>query len=232
LWDTYLPGHGMLVLHIDYNAEAWDDNRVNAVNGHPRLTIIPADNNLMLADLAGDPYPGTTGNTMLTDTSLPAATLYHKTMGRNLMGHPITDITEQDSLISFTYDGGSFVGTPTALEPDNVTEVGFTAKWTAVEYADYYQVMLRGQIYDTEDVCYVFADLECGGSYSYKVRAVLGDYFGEWSNTVDVNLSDITRIKDVNAGVISNLYDLQGRRVSHPARGIYILNVTKMKVSF
>ena len=232
LWDTYLPGHGMLVLHIDYNAEAWDDNRVNAVNGHPRLTIIPADNNLMLADLAGDPYPGTTGNTMLTDTSLPAATLYHKTMGRNLMGHPITDITEQDSLISFTYDGGSFVGTPTALEPDNVTEVGFTAKWTAVEYADYYQVMLRGQIYDTEDVCYVFADLECGGSYSYKVRAVLGDYFGEWSNTVDVNLSDITRIKDVNAGVISNLYDLQGRRVSHPARGIYILNGTKMKVFF
>ena len=232
LWDTYLPGHGMLVLHIDYNAEAWDDNRVNAVNGHPRLTIIPADNSLTLADFAGDPYPGTTGNTMLTDTSLPAATLYHNTMGRNLMGHPITDITEQDSLIGFTYDGGSFVETPTALEPDNVTEVGFTAKWTAVEYADYYQVMLRGQIYDTEDVCYVFADLECGGSYSYKVRAVLGDYFGEWSNTVDVNLSDITHIKDVNADVISERYDLQGRRVSHPTKGIYILNGTKMKFSF
>ena len=232
LWDAYLPGHGMLVLHIDYDGQAWADNRVNASNGHPHLTVIPADNSLTLADFAGDPYPGTTGNTALTDTSTPAATLYRNTMGRNLMGHPITDITEQDGLIGFTYDGGSFVGTPTALEPDSLTEAGFTARWTAVEYADYYQVMLQGQIYDTEDVSYVFTHLEYGGSYSYKVRAVLGDYFGEWSNTVDVELSDITRIKDVNADVVSELYDLQGRRVSHPARGIYILNGTKVTVSF
>lgn len=232
LWDAYLPGHGLLVLHIDYDAEAWNENRVNAVNAHPRLTIIPADNSLSLADLAGDPYPGTTGNTMLTDTSTPAATLYHNTMGRNLMGHPVTDIMEQDGLIGFTYDGGSLVGTPTALEPDDVTAMGFTAKWTAVEYADYYQVMLRGQIYDTEDVYYVFSGLECGGSYSYKVRAVVGDYFGEWSNMVEVELSDITRIKDVNADIISELLDLQGRRVSHPTRGIYILNGTKVMVSY
>ena len=60
----------------------------------------------------------------------------------------------------------------------------------------------------------------------------MGDYFGEWSNTVEVELSDITRIKDVNADIISELLDLQGRRVSHPARGIYILNGTKVMVSF
>ena len=37
---------------------------------------------------------------------------------------------------------------------------------------------------------------------------------------------------DVNADIISELLDLQGRRVSHPTRGIYILNGTKVMVSY
>ncbi|MBR3433017.1 MAG: M6 family metalloprotease domain-containing protein [Bacteroidaceae bacterium] len=238
-WDTWLPGHGMLVLHVDYDADAWNGNRVNADNLHPRLTVIPADNHYMsgafpsFTELAGDPFPGTEGNTALTDSTRPAAMLYHPDyMGRKLMGKPVTDIAETDGLISFVFDGGTLVGTPVALEPDDITEDGFIARWTPVPDADYYQVMLLDQVYETEEVCYLFRNLECGGYYSYKVRAVLGDYLGEWSNVVDVDLSGTTCIKDVNAGVISERYDLQGRRVSRPARGIYILNGSKVTVSF
>lgn len=238
-WDTWLPGHGMLVLHVDYNAEAWNDNRVNADNLHPRLTVIPADNHYMsgafpsFTELAGDPFPGTEGNTALTDSTRPAAVLYHPDYtGRKLMGRPVTDIAEADGLIGFVFDGGTLVGTPVALEPDDITEDGFIARWTPVPDADYYQVMLLEQVYETEEVCYLFRNLECGGCYSYKVRAVLGDYLGEWSNVVDVDLSGTTCIKDVNAGVISERYDLQGRRVSRPARGIYILNGSKVTVFF
>ena len=238
-WDTWLPGHGMLVLHVDYDADAWNDNRVNAVDSHPRLTVIPADNHYMsgafpsFTELAGDPFPGTEGNTALTDSTRPAAVLYHPDYtGRKLMGRPVTDITEADGLIGFVFDGGTLVGTPVALEPDDITEDGFIARWTPVPDADYYQVMLLEQVYETEEVCYLFRNLECGGYYSYKVRAVLGDYLGEWSNVVDVDLSGTTCIKDVNAGVISERYDLQGRRVSRPARGIYILNGSKVTVSF
>ena len=239
MWDTWLPGHGMLVLHVDYDASAWRENKVNAQSEHPRLTIIPADNHLMgegpltLADLAGDPYPGTTGNTALTDTSVPAAMLYHpRLMDKSLMGHSVTDITEYNGFVGFMYDGGAFVGTPMALEPDNVTEDGFTARWMAVDGADYYQVQLLGELFDTEDVCYTFTGLDSRLKYSYKVRAVLGDHFGEWSNAVNVELTNITYIEDVNACVSSQLCDLQGRRVSHLTRGIYILNGTKVIVSF
>ena len=238
-WDTWLPGHGMLVLHVDYDAVAWEENRVNAVNGHPRLTIIPADNHLgndgvTFSDLSGDPYPGITGNTALTDTSVPAAMLFHQSiMGKGLlMGHPITDIQENCGMVSFVYDGGCLIGTPEALEPENITEDGFSVKWTSVEGADYYQVMLSGVLYDTEDTHYSFAGLERGGMYYYKVRAVLGDVYGEWSNTVNVDLSDITNIKDVKASSVCQIFDLLGRRVSHPGRGIYILNDRKKVMVF
>lgn len=239
-WDTYLPGHGMLVLHVDYDADVWNGNLVNADNSHPRLTIIPADNHYMsgeypsFSELAGDPFPGTTGNTALTDSTMPAAVLYHPNVtGKNLMGHPVTEISEHNGLVSFVFDGGFIIGTPIALEPDNVTEDSFTARWTSVDNADYYQILLSDKTYyDTEDVNYAFTHLDPQGKYSYKVRAVLGDVFGEWSNTVDVELTDITRIKDVKADADRLIHDLQGRRVSHPSRGIYILNGTKVIVSF
>lgn len=239
LWDTYLPGHGMLVLHVDYDENAWSRNSVNSQNSHPRLTIIPADNQFKsaeyptLSDLAGDPYPGITGNTALTETTTPAAILYHKNVtGMKLMGHPVTDISEQNGLISFTFDGGSFVGTPEALEPDDVMEGGFTARWTQVERADFYQVMLSEETFDTEELYYSFKGLKPGGLYYYKVRAVMGDFFGEWSNTVSVELADYTSIKDVNAPATYQFHDLQGRRVSNLGRGVYILNGRKVVISF
>lgn len=234
-WDTWLPGHGMLVLHVDYDADAWDYNTVNADNSHPRLTVIPADNHYMsgdypsFAELAGDPFPGTAGNTALTDSTMPAAMLYHpNVMGRKLMGHSITEITEHEGRIGFLFDDGSFVGTPVALDPDNVTEDGFTARWTAARNADYYQILLSGVMYETEDISYTFTGLQPQTLYIYKVRAVVGDIPGEWSNTVEVELTDITRIKDVNAPAGGQFYDLQGRRVSHPRKGIYILNGRKL----
>ena len=43
-WDAGLPGKGMLILHVDYNASIWANNSVNNVETHQRMTWIPADN--------------------------------------------------------------------------------------------------------------------------------------------------------------------------------------------
>ncbi len=110
-WDKYIYGHGMIVTHVDFDNKAWADNTVNTVASHQRMTIIPADgvlSNKTNADLAGDPWPGTSGNTALTDTSTPAATLYNRNAdGVRKMGHPITKIQENNGLISFCFDGGT-----------------------------------------------------------------------------------------------------------------------------
>lgn len=106
-WNEASPGHGMLILHVDYDDEIWENNTVNNTTSHQRLTIFHADNKAYTndTDLAGDPYPGTSGNTSLTDTSKPSAKLFNKNKdGRKYMGKPITDITEEiDGTITFSF---------------------------------------------------------------------------------------------------------------------------------
>ena len=106
-WNEASPGHGMLILHVDYDDEIWENNTVNNTTSHQRLTIFHADNKAYTndTDLAGDPYPGTSGNTSLTDTSKPSAKLFNKNKdGRKYMGKPITNITEEiDGTIIFSF---------------------------------------------------------------------------------------------------------------------------------
>ncbi len=120
--DSDIQGHGLLVTHLDYDASVWKLNLVNNTVSHQRCTVIPADNALngrangdgsllYTDDLAGDPYPGTSGNTKLTDLSRPAAKLYNKNAsGIKYMSKPITQIAESaDGLISFEFMGGGEV---------------------------------------------------------------------------------------------------------------------------
>lgn len=144
-WWTYSPGHGLLVIHVDFDASAWTNNTVNNVSTHQRMTIIPADGKLSTNNLSGDTWPGPNGNDELTDTSSPAAKLYNKNAnGTYFMGHPITQISESaDGLISFLFDGGAFVGVPEGLAAEGITPQGFTATWNAVAGADSYEVEVR-----------------------------------------------------------------------------------------
>lgn len=145
-WDAYAPAHGMLVLHVDFNSNAWKQNTVNNVASHQRMTIIPADGKLSHYNTAGDTWPGTSKKTALTDSSNPAAKLYNlNSNGRKFMGHPIENIAEKDGLISFTFDGGKALpqlATPTALPATQMTANGFTAQWQKVEGATSYEVQL------------------------------------------------------------------------------------------
>lgn len=105
-WDADLGGHGLLVLHVDYDSLAWAENCVNIFRAHQRMTIIPADNTLYSMTLAGDPWPGTSGKTELSDTSVPAARLFNANAeGDLLMHHSITEISEtDDGYICFVFD--------------------------------------------------------------------------------------------------------------------------------
>lgn len=129
-WNSSASGHGMLVLHVDYNEEAWENNTLNNYKNHLRMTPICADNKRSVYNLAGDTYPGTLKNTQLTDFSAPSATLFNaNTDGKKLMHKPITEIEEStEGLISFTFMGGVHVDIPEAL---SVTMEGkeITATW-------------------------------------------------------------------------------------------------------
>lgn len=141
--DVALPNHGMLVIHVDYDQKVWFDNEVNNTSNHQRFTVVPADNKLTSETVSGDTYPGTTKSTELTDTSKPAAALFNANSdGRKFLGKPVTEITEKDGLISFTFMGGVNLDAP---QPKvmNMTETSFTGGWNAVDGAESYTVELR-----------------------------------------------------------------------------------------
>ena len=150
-WDKYLFGSGMLVIHVDYLKSAWDNNTINTTKKHPRYTLIPADNELavygevtnaeFVASLKGDVWPGTSGNTELTNTSIPAAKVY--TGG--YMNKPITDIKYENDVISFNFMRTASLDVPVVLPAIDVTNNSFVANWDAVEGATEYEVELYKQ---------------------------------------------------------------------------------------
>lgn len=101
-WDTYLPGEGMLVWHIDYSASAWATNTPN--NGPDFLRIHLEEANGIFwnqrsnkeSGKASDPYPGTKNVT----TFVPKM---HD--GTLLAEQNIFDITQEEGWIRFIYQG-------------------------------------------------------------------------------------------------------------------------------
>lgn len=130
-WDAYLDGEGLLVLHVDYDAQAWSDNEVNTDNSHQRCTIFHADGSdryltslgmFHTAEVAGDPYPYKDNN-CLTATSQPAANLFHaNAQGSMLMDKILTNIQRHtNGTVSFQLSVGTRTADDTAAPlPDGV----------------------------------------------------------------------------------------------------------------
>ncbi len=113
-WDKSLPGAGLLILHVDYNASVWEGNEVNTVANHQRMTWIPADNQYSWLGDASDPFPYGTVNAFGKSTT-PAAKFYNKTQnGTYYLDSSVEEITQNaDGTVSFYFFGLSNVATPT-----------------------------------------------------------------------------------------------------------------------
>lgn len=139
-WDTYIPGHGMLIWHIDYNITIWNENTVNNSLLHQYVDIEEADNVKNAATRDGDTFPGYNNVTSFTDDTTPSM----RTWNGTALNLPLTDIAESaDGMITFKVAGGL---TPpdavNALEADEITDLGFTACWEAVDPAAEYVISI------------------------------------------------------------------------------------------
>ena len=151
-FDSKLYGHGMLILHVDYNENAWTTNKVNTNADHQRCTIIPADNEgrTSTKSLPGDPWPGTTGNTLLNNYSTPAATVFSKNVdGRNFMNKQIDHITENADAMTISFVACRPEMPAPDVEGSTVSEQtsdnSVTISWNAVEGAVGYEVELTSK---------------------------------------------------------------------------------------
>ncbi len=138
-WDTYIPGHGMLVWHVHYDADAWRTNQVNNDETYNRVDIIEADDIRDLATQNGDTFPGASGITSLSANTTPALLTWS---GADT-GISISDITELgERLVMRNGTGSADIETPATAEADNILPASFTAHWEACEGAVGYWVNL------------------------------------------------------------------------------------------
>ena len=146
-WDSAQYGHGLLVVHVDYDRNIWASNTINADADHQRISVIPADNLFNTGSVGGDPFPGTGKKTSLTDTSIPAATVFNaNTDGTFLMGKPLEDIEESaDGLISFAAMRGVIVA-PEVFDPELTSPTSFRVSWTPVEGATEYELTVSERL--------------------------------------------------------------------------------------
>ena len=99
-WDEHLPGHGMLVWKVMYNATAWENNEPNATAGTVRYTLVCAGGGTNIGDIYRnsswvhhgnvDPFPGNSVVRQITPKT----------------GCAITEIQETGNNITFKYNGG------------------------------------------------------------------------------------------------------------------------------
>ncbi len=149
-WDTYIPGHGMLVWHVLYDSGVWNKNEVNNDENKQYVDIEEADGKQTESTRAGDAFPGTSGKTSFTDTTKPSM----KTWKGKSLNMPLTEIAENDGVITFKVKGGTGGGssnTDVIYECDfQDNDGGFTFENVTLPSGLSY-VWTRGNTKNTED---------------------------------------------------------------------------------
>ena len=106
-WDASLPGNGIIVFHVDHDADLWVSvtSYVNT-SSRQHYLIFPANNMTSTSKnyIKNWAYPYQENNS-LTNTSTPAAIVWNKNSdGTKFMNKPITNMAVVDGLASFDFD--------------------------------------------------------------------------------------------------------------------------------
>ena len=191
-YDEFIPGHGMLVWHIDFDEDAWSGNTVNNLSTHQHIDIVEADGLATEATRAGDPFPGTAGVTSFTDTSYPSM----RDWAGNDLGLPITEIAEEGGNITFKVLGGVFELDAVRVNPaEDISATSMTLSWTSVARATDY--LLNLYVMNGAEKVYVRRNASVGNvnrtvvtglepetTYYATISATDGSHLSAESNTV------------------------------------------------
>ncbi len=221
-WDAYLPGHGMLITRINYNASTWDENTVNNESSQMGVDIMEADKRVSDTTLGGDPFPGTANVTSYTPRLRD---------GSNI-NKPIKDINEIDGIIHFSFM--KHIDAPVALEAEDVTPYSFKAVWKSLALATkYYLTAYRldsnsntlyiAENLELKDSTYTFYNLSADSRYFYKVKASDNEDTSVFSNEIAVQTKDESPGKVLS--VIRNADGNVTVYISSTDETLYIYNI-------
>lgn len=172
-WDKYLPGHGMLVFHVDStDVDIWENNQVNNNPNHMYYQMLRANYNNM-SDSQRDPFPGSSNVTTISNMSNPGLVSWSGQMNK----YSITDITEADGIITFNVIRDR---TKTTIEDFEEMPVGETLNEQDVE-----GVFANWNFTDCAVVDTAQVDTDCGHTVAFTN--------GSYISTVE-NLTEIPQV--------------------------------------
>ena len=123
-WDRYIPGEGIMITHVTFDAERWWYDSPNNEDIQ-LMTLMNADNSWSFYDEYYDLWPQGE-NTDFTDDSTPAAMLNMNANGiitgnAGFLGKPVTEmVINQDGTASFWFMKGSATGPVISVSAENV----------------------------------------------------------------------------------------------------------------
>ena len=195
-FDQYLPASGMLIWHIDYDANVWWSNSPNNNADHQRVDIEEADNIKSYSTLAGDVFPGTSNVKWFTDDTQPGMLSWDNSRQERV----VREINHKSGIISFLYEATfEAPSAPLIEKATKVTSTTFDLNWQSVEDADSYEIDVYRKVigvvyatgYQAKNVGNVTSatvtGLRADKEYFFVVRAVKSYKASENSTELSVN---------------------------------------------
>ena len=149
-WDRYMPGEGIMITHVTYNADRWWANTPNNENIQ-LMTLVPADNTLSYYNESTDLWPQS-GKTDFTDSSTPPARLYMRANGSIVsnagsLGKPVTEmVINNDGTASFWYMKGTVVNPTISVTATDVDFGSVKMNNSATRTLKVFGVALTGDV--------------------------------------------------------------------------------------
>lgn len=139
--DLFLPGHGMLVWHVDFKKYIWEANEVNNTPNHQHVDLVEADNIKTESTRNGDPFPGTKDITSFGFETTPQLASWDK----KKLDYDIQEITENiDGVIRFV-----------ASANNNLSEGLVKANVEISQYDEYYYDLLGRKVSNPRKGVYI-----------------------------------------------------------------------------
>lgn len=172
-WDTYLPGHGLLIWHIDYDSLRWNSNSPNN-ESRQLVDVYEADGDYDSSNYASDVMPGASNITSLHLLSWA--------------GEQVTSpafVSETDGEIRFLIEGGHYqAAQPQSLQVSAISSFGFDLAWEPVPNATSYSISISAQGQQVQSRNVTSARLSVSGlqpatPYDVEVIACVGTALSE-----------------------------------------------------
>jgi len=186
-FDSYIPGHGMIIYHVDGNFISTSTDAINVGSHQGMYPVCAIATGLPPAtygviNSSGLPFPGTGNRTSFTDTTTPNALSWASANTNS----PITNITEDNINKTVSFTAPTFATrpvSPSANPATNILQSSFNANWNTSANATGYRLDVATNIgfttffagFNDKDVGNVktfhVTGLNARTGYYYRIRA-------------------------------------------------------------